>query len=123
MLTSKQIMDTTVPDAHGHLTHTDYYINHEDFSKPFDPENEQVAFKFLTSSIEEALHKLKPKEYYLSRIGELEANLDSLDKYHMLNVCRLHVDEWDILKGNLDFLGKTEDVNIKGLYTAVNKKK
>jgi len=101
-------MDTTVPDAHGHLTQSDYYQHHEDFSKPFDPENEQLSFKFLSQSLEDAFSKLKPKEYYVNRIAELEAKLDSLDKYHMLNVCRLQLDEWEILKGNLDYMYKTE---------------
>lgn len=64
-------------------------MNHETFKEPFDPSNEQFAFEFMTKTIEEALSKLKPKDHYLSRLGDLESSIDSLDRYHMLNVTRL----------------------------------
>lgn len=34
----------------------------------------------------------------------------------MLNVMRMHADEYEILKSNLDYLTKTQDANIKSLY-------
>jgi len=52
----------------------------------------------------------------LNKIGELESNIDSLDSFHMLNVHRLHLDEYDILKGNLEYLTQSSEKNIKYFY-------
>jgi hypothetical protein len=106
-------MDTVVPPKGSQ---TEYYLNNADFSKPFDPENEQSVFSFLTQSLEEAYSKLKPREYYKSRVVELESNIDSLDTYHLLNVNRLHLDESDILRSNLEYLAKARSAYIKSLY-------
>jgi len=39
-----------------------------------------------------------------------------LNDYHLMNVMRLHVDEHDILRGNLDYLIKTRDSSIRKFY-------
>jgi hypothetical protein len=109
MLTSKNLMDQDNGSA--------YFEKTETFSAPFDPTNEQLAMDFLLNTLEEHLSKLKPRDHYLSRVGELEAKIDSLDTFHLLNVNRLHLDEVDILKGNLDYLTKAKDANIKSLYS------
>ena len=113
-LTSKNVMDFT-PTTQTE-SGTEHFLEHETFKDPFDPSNEQLTFQFLTKSLESSLSKLKPRDFYLSRIGDLESNIDSLDSYHLLNVYRLHLDEYDILKGNLDYLSKTVTKNIKSLY-------
>ena len=36
--------------------------------------------------------------------------------YHLMNVMRLHLDEHDILRGNLEYLTKTRDSSIRKFY-------
>lgn len=47
---------------------------------------------------------LKPREVYVQKLNEL--NVDSMNKYNLLNIYRLHINEHDILKKNLDYLLK-----------------
>jgi hypothetical protein len=75
-----------------------------------------MTFDFLIQSVEQNLSRLKPRDFYSQRIAELEINMSTLDQYHLLNVSRLHLDEFDILKGNLDYLRKARDSNIKEFY-------
>jgi hypothetical protein len=84
-----------------------YFTETETYKDPFDPANEQITFDYLIKSLESCLAKLKPQSYYLDRLGQLESRIDSLDNFHLLNVMRMHADEYEILKGNLDYLTKT----------------
>ncbi len=70
----------------------------------------------MIKRIEEALSKLKPRDQYINKLVELEKEITSLNDFHMLNVMRLHVDEHDILRGNLEYLRKTRETNIHSLY-------
>ena len=70
----------------------------------------------MIQRVEEALSKLKPRDHYASRLADLEKQITSLKEFHMLNVMRLHVDEHDILRGNLEYLMKTRDANIRSFY-------
>ena len=36
--------------------------------------------------------------------------------YHLMNAMRLHLDEHDILRGNLEYLTKTRDSSIRKFY-------
>jgi len=57
----------------------------------------------LIDSIENNLQsQLKPREVYQAKLQELEIN--SMKKYNMMNVHRLHLNEIDILRKNLDYL-------------------
>ena len=114
LLTSKSIMEF-LPDQ-GDLTSTQHFLERETFKEPLDPENEQMSFEYLISTLEGYLSHLKPREHYLSSAGNLESSLDSLDKFHQLNIARLHLDEVDILKGNLEYLVKAKDTNIRSFY-------
>lgn len=113
MLTSKNIMDFNPPVASNPTSHFQQY---EKFDAPFDPANEQFAFEFLTKTLEDSLSKLKSRDFYLNRIGEIEGNIDTIDRYHTLNASRLQLDEHDIIKANLEFLCKSRDSNIRNLY-------
>ena len=94
----------------------EHFMNEETFKEPVDPSNEQITFDFLIKTLESEFAKFKPRSHYLDRLGQLESRIDSLDSFHLMNVLRMHVDEYDILKGNLDFLTKAQDSNIRSLY-------
>jgi hypothetical protein len=113
MLTSKNIMDF-VPQPG--LTSSLHFLKNESFKDPLDPSNEQFTFDFMVQRLEEALAKLKPRDFYASKLSQLEAEITSLNDYHIMNVMRLHVDESDILRGNLEYLTKTRDRNIRKYY-------
>ena len=95
---------------------TDHFLNHETFKGPFDPSNEQLIFDFLTTTLEENLSKFKPKDYYKDRANELEKRMNTIDEYHLMNIMRMQYEEVDILRGNLEYLKKSRDTNIKALY-------
>jgi hypothetical protein len=71
----------------------------------------------LTRTLEDSLSRLRPREHYLSKLNALEANIDSLDSFHLVNVMRLHIDEHDVLKSNLEYLTKAAKENIRSLYS------
>ena len=87
------------------------------FTTPIDPSNEQLVFDFLIQNIDSKLRNLKPKEYYQQRVVELESNLTSIDQFHLLNVCRLQMEESDILKSNKEYLEKRIRQVIRAFYT------
>ena len=68
---------------------TQHFKASETFKNPLDPENEQMTFNFLNDSLEDQLSKLKPREFYADQLKSFEGNIDSLDKFHMLNISRL----------------------------------
>ena len=47
---------------------------------------------------------LKPREVYVQKLNEL--NVDSMNKFNLHNIYRLHINEHDILQKNLDYLLK-----------------
>jgi hypothetical protein len=51
---------------------------------------------------------LKPRQVYIDKLKELEdiGKVDTLHKYNLLNIYRMHVNEHDILKKNLEYLYK-----------------
>lgn len=113
MLTSKNVMEyEPLPGMSSSI----HFLKNETFKDPFDPSNEQFAFDFIIKRVEEAMGRLKPRAYYADKLGELEKGINSLNDYHMMNVMRLHLDEFDILKGNLEYLTKTSKTNILSLY-------
>jgi hypothetical protein len=63
-----------------------------------------------------ALGKLKPRDFYASKLASYEKEITSLTDYHLMNVMRLHLDEHDILRGNLEYLTKTRDSSIRKFY-------
>jgi hypothetical protein len=76
-----------------------------DFKSDFDQFNEECSVQFLIDAIQKNLdHDLKPREVYEQKIAELK--VDSMSKYNMLNVYRLHLNERDILDQNLSYLLK-----------------
>jgi hypothetical protein len=87
------------------------------FTSPIDPSNEQLVFEFLIQNIDSNLRHLKPKEYYEQRVVELESNLTSIDQFHMLNVCRLQMEESEILKSNKEYLETRCRRVIRAFYT------
>lgn len=81
-------------------------IRDTDFSTDFDEFNRECSLQFLIDSIDKDLsHKLKPREVYQQKIAELEERgIDSLAKFGMLNVHRLHLDEREVLERTLKYL-------------------
>ena len=43
---------------------------------------------------------LKEPDHYLNKIEDL-GGIDSMEKYHMMNMFRIHVDEREIMEKNL----------------------
>ena len=97
-----------------------HFLKNESFKDPFDPSNEQFTFDFMIKRVEEALGKLKPRDYYAHKLADLEKGINTLNDFHMMNLMRLHLDEFDILKSNLEYLTKASKTNILSLYGSGN---
>jgi hypothetical protein len=104
-----------VPETPG-ISSSLHFLKNESFKEAFDPSNEQFTFDFLIQRVEESLSHLKPKDHYLNKQVILEKEITYLNDFHMLNVMRLHLDEHDILTGNLEYLRKARDENIRVFY-------
>ena len=77
-----------------------------DFQSSFDVFNEECTIQFMIDSINSDLDTvLKPREVYQLKIQEL-GQIDTMNKYNLLNVYRLHINEHDVLKKNLEYLMK-----------------
>ena len=78
-----------------------------DFTSDFDTFNEECSVQYMIDAIDQNLDvQLKPKEVYESKLNELTeiGSIDSLEKYNIMNVHRLHINEIDILSKNRDYL-------------------
>ena len=80
-----------------------------DFKSDFDEFNETCSLQFMLDSVERDLTEvLKPKEVYEAKLNELTqgGSIDSMLKYNLMNVYRLHLDEHAILQKNMEYLTK-----------------
>ena len=80
-----------------------------DFKSDLDEFNETCTLQYLIDSVERDLNEsLKPREVYEAKLNELTqgGQIDSMEKYNLMNVHRLHLDEHTILKKNLEYLTK-----------------
>ena len=80
-------------------------MNH-DFKTPISSENESMTYEFLITSLEEKLGSLKDAQNYPQKAKDLEASLKSIDDYNLMNMYRLQAEDYEILKGNLEYLTK-----------------
>jgi hypothetical protein len=80
-----------------------------DFESDFNKFNETCTVQFLIDSIDRDLEQnLKPQEVYEAKLSEIidHGPLDSMEKYNLINVHRLHLNEIEILKKNRDYMLK-----------------
>lgn len=94
----------TIRDVGG----TAFIRDEVDFRSEFDLFNEECSVQFLMDAVAEDLRAhLKPREVYQQKIFELEqGGLDSMTKFQLLSLHRLHLDEIFVLEKNLAYLGK-----------------
>lgn len=86
-----------------------------DFKEPFDANNESMAFEFLTGALSSQLNSTQSIDTYQERLKGLEP-IDNIDKFNLMNVIRLQIDEKDILSKNMDYLSANRMANLQKIF-------
>jgi hypothetical protein len=79
---------------------TQKIIDEIDFRTPFNEFNENCCLSFLHDVFKKDLTvQLKPRYVYETKLHELceVGTIDSMTKFNLMNVYRLHINEHDIL--------------------------
>ena len=87
------------------------FVDDKDFSQPFDFENERMTLDFIIDSFEQSLGYLKSRETYHDRLNNI-SQVSSIAEYNQMNLNVLHLDEYDLLKKNLDYLVRARQDNL-----------
>lgn len=67
-----------------------------------------MTFDFLVEGLERNLNNLKRRDVYEEQLSSM-AQVGSLSEFNQMNLAVLHLDEFDVLTKNLDYLYKARE--------------